>query len=463
MRSTLCAVATDVGGRLVVPQGVQMPLITGVSIDTRTIQAGDLFVPLGGTAQDGHAFVDVAFLHGAVAAFWQQDRGEPPPHPVIVVDDTTVALQRWAKATRQRHAGTFIAITGSNGKTTTKDFIASVLATQYRVHKTQGNYNNELGVPLTLLATPDDAQYVVVEMGMRGIGQIAALSAMTQPHVAVITNIGEAHIAQLGSRENIACAKAEIVTGLLPRGRIVVVAEPLLQPYIQIWETQYDVRTIGGGTYEAQRIVDTRPHETGTFFRLHGISHTFDIPIVGTHHATNALFAIVLGQDAGIPLASIAAGLKHTPLTGMRVEQRRAPNGAMIWNDAYNANPTSVQAAVATAMAQQGYKRKFVILGDMRDLGADAVRWHQEIGQTLCPHDIDYVITYGELAQEISRVAQTRYDAQRVHHFTSIAHLVQWVTAHVHADDLVLIKGSRALQMERIVHAWFAQGNNETT
>lgn len=288
-------------GRLVADEFADVT-ISGVSTDTRTIQQGNLYVPLKGAKFNGHAFVQEAFAKGASAVLWSETEGNPPENaPVIVVDDTLRALQRLAHRYRRQLAVKVIGITGSNGKTTTKDMTAALLATSYKVQKTEGNLNNHIGVPLTLLRLAEDTEMAVVEMGMSNFGEIELLSNIAEPDAAIITNIGESHLQELGSREGIAQAKLEILSGLRKNGLFVYHGdEPLLTSRVSNLPLPEHVVTFGQEAKNDYYPNAVRMEAKGTTFTINQLpNRTLFIPILGKHHVNNALAAIAVARFLG--------------------------------------------------------------------------------------------------------------------------------------------------------------------
>lgn len=433
----------------------------GVSTDTRSIRKGSLFVPLIGERFNGHAFVGDALAHGACAALWQRDQGEPPEGAaVVVVDDTLSALQRLAAEYRRSLPVKVIGITGSNGKTTTKDMVAVILETTYKVHKTSGNFNNHIGLPLTLLSLEPDTEYAVLEMGMRARGEIELLSAIARPDIALITNIGEAHLLHLGSRDEIARAKLEIVTGMKEDGTVVLPGdEPLIDKYIQevVGSKRFNAVRFGESERCDLSLAQASVGSDATSFTLRGSTREYNIPMLGKHNAVNALAAVAVGRIAGVSEERIAAGLKELVPTGMRIERVAGRNGTTLWNDAYNASPSSMRAALELLAAASVPGRKFAVLADMLELGPDEAAYHRAIGETLTPETIDYVFTYGPLARYIAEGAAARYEAGRVEALDSKQALIRKVEALMGPGDLILVKGSRGMKLEETIQSWQAE------
>ncbi|TVY09599.1 UDP-N-acetylmuramoyl-tripeptide--D-alanyl-D-alanine ligase [Paenibacillus cremeus] len=459
IKRTLAEIAVMAGGRLA--EGTPADLmISGVSKDTRTIGAGNLYVPLIGESFDGHDFVSDAIEKGATAALWQIDHADAPVGvPLVIVDDTLGALQRLAKAYRRELAVRIVGVTGSNGKTTTKDMTAAVLSTGFQVHKTAGNYNNHIGLPLTLLALSEDTEVAVLEMGMSGRWEIDLLSRLAEPEVAIITNIGEAHLLQLGSRKEIARAKTEILAGLRNGGVLVYNGdEPLIEEVLpemaesgRMQNGSYSKIRFGTAADNDLYLKHMRLDAKGTRFTVHSEPEAaFTIPVLGAHNAVNALAAIAVGRHFGLSDEQIAAGLESAVMTGMRIEVMQTPSGITLLNDAYNASPTSMRAAIELLHEMKGYHKKFAVLGDMLELGDQEAEFHREVGTWLDPQEIQAVFLFGPLSQHTAAGVQEHFDGERVKHYTDKAELAEALSQVAAAQDLVLIKGSRGMKMEQV-------------
>ncbi|AJY76365.1 UDP-N-acetylmuramoyl-tripeptide--D-alanyl-D-alanine ligase [Paenibacillus beijingensis] len=488
----LKAIARMCGGRILPEREMEEegPQIKGVTTDSRSVEAGQLFVPLSGDNFDGHDYVESAFAKGAAASLWQEDRPVPPSltgHALIAVEDTLGALQRLASAYRDELGVKVIGITGSNGKTTTKDMVAAALGAELKVHKTAGNLNNHIGLPLTVLRMEESAQAAVLEMGMSGFGEIMLLSRIAKPDVGIITNIGDAHLLQLGSRANIAKAKLEITAGLKPGGLLLYNGdEPLLAEQLKTAPLPEGVRlqTFGGGESCDWRAADTELRldsssfvversarmemEANASIPLGGTAavevktpvdgnqeqQRVTIPVPGRHNINNALAAIAAAFAFGVPAAAAARGMAVMQLTGMRIQPVKAFNGATVLNDAYNANPTAVRAAIDLVEQLGGFRRKWVVLGDMLELGPQEAELHREIGAYVTPAKADAVLACGELGRHIAAGAeQSLGESGEVRHFADKDALAQWLRGLLDPADLVLVKGSRGMRMEQIVHA----------
>ena len=464
IRRTIAELAMMCGGEPnAAAEAAGQRTVSGVATDSRGLTEGRLFVPLTGERFDGHEYVESCFERGAALALWTRDRPVPEPlaqRLLLFVRDTLEALQKLARANRLELQVKVVGITGSNGKTTTKDLTAAVLAAAYRVHKTEGNLNNHIGLPLTILRMDEDTECAVLEMGMSGFGEIELLAGIALPDIAVITNIGDAHLLQLGSREGIARAKLEIASGLRPGGTMLINGdEPLLTAGIRDAELaegagvqtfgleeghDWSAGSVAVGAKESAFTVQTG----GTSARLGG---AFKIPVPGRHNVSNALAAVAVGALLGLTDDEIRRGLSGARLTGMRIETAAAHNGATILNDAYNANPTAMRAAIALVGELTGFGRKWLVLADMLELGPEEERLHYDTGAAIAPETADRVLTHGTLARHIAEGASARLGAERVAHFDDKAELAAYLREQVAPDDLVLVKGSRGMRMEEIV------------
>ncbi|MCM3571178.1 UDP-N-acetylmuramoyl-tripeptide--D-alanyl-D-alanine ligase [Neobacillus mesonae] len=429
--------------------------ISGVTIDSRKIKPGNLFVPFKGEHVDGHKYVEEAIKKGAAAAFWQQDIPNPPSNlPIIMVDDCLQALQELARHYRQQLDVKVVGITGSNGKTTTKDMTASLLSLKYKVQKTEGNYNNHLGLPLTVLGLSEDTDVAVLEMGMSGRGEIEFLTKLACPDAVVITNIGESHLLDLGSREAIAEAKLEILQGLKPGGLAVLHGdEPLLMERINQYKGNIELQTFGRTDKNNLYPIEIIQLDQGNRFKINTSSETFELPVLGTHNILNALASMLIAHYFSIPYEDMSEGLLGIKLTNMRMELVEGSHGERIINDAYNASPTSVMAAVELVSNLQGYKQKILVLGDMLELGPEEEQYHVKVGAGLNSEHIDLLFTYGKLGTHIANAAKQVLGETRVFSFLDKNELIQKLEQFVNEDTLVLVKASRGMKLEDVVKA----------
>lgn len=424
-------------------------VVEGVSKDTREDMSGKLYIPIIGENFNGHAFVrDAIEKNGAVASFWQKDQPEPPADlNLIFVDDTIEALQHLASSYRNEIGMKVVGITGSNGKTTTKDMVTSVLETSFRVHKTAGNYNNHIGLPLTILSMKEDTQVAVLEMGMSGFGEIELLSNIAKPDAAIITNIGESHMQDLGSREGIAEAKLEIASGLKPDGKLIINGdEPLLTERVGGKANVIPFGLKEENKYQAR---DIAHKGKGTHFIIEETEYF--IPVLGAHNVTNALAAIIVGELFGVSEEDRKKGLEQLVITGMRNEVVETSGGWTVINDAYNASPTSMRAALDLLGSLSGYGKKIAVLGDMLELGDMERTFHHEIGQYVKDKNVDYVFTFGELGMEIAKGSQEVMEPARVKPFMNKQELTRELLPLLESGDVVMVKGSRGMKLEEVI------------
>ncbi|GAC42918.1 UDP-N-acetylmuramoyl-tripeptide--D-alanyl-D-alanine ligase [Paenibacillus popilliae] len=435
--------------------------VRGVCTDSRSVLPGGLFVPLAGERFDGHAYVEASLRAGAAGALWQVDRTLPGASgPLILVDDTYAALQRLAAAYLAEGQVEVVAVTGSNGKTTTKDLVASVLSQRYRVHKTEGNFNNHIGLPLTVLSMPPETEIAVLEMGMSGRGEIELLSKLARPDVAVVTNIGDAHLLQLGSREEIARAKLEITAGLRVGGLFVCHGdEPLVDLALTEREPGERIRLLRFGLGERCDLRPTRMSGDGSGMAFAVPSaggqgeSVFHIPLLGRHNVMNAMAALAVGRRFGLTDEQIAAGLVGARISGMRFERHVTPEGWVVLNDAYNASPTSMRAALSVLADMKG-GRRIAVLADMLELGPQEATLHFEIGAELTPDKVDMVLTFGELGRHIAAGARRSLPAEAVRSFQDKMTLKAYLKQEARPGDSVLVKASRGMKLEEVVNDW---------
>ena len=423
-----------------------------VFIDSRQEVKNGLFIPIQGERFDGHDFLLQAIDNGAIAAIWQTGRPLPDrvprDFPVFFVQDTLAALQKAAENYLAFVKPIVIAITGSNGKTTTKDLTASLVSRRYRTFKTQGNFNNHIGLPLTVLGMDSDCQVLILEMGMSGFGEISFLSKLTKPDFAVITNIGDSHLEQVGTREGIATAKLEIVDGLKKEGFLIVDGdEPLLT---KAKNRITSIRTCGYNTDCDVQIVDVVLSEDGQFFSISGEAGRFYLPLLGKHNIKNACYAIVLAKTLGMSAAEIEEGFKQATLTGMRLERLTGKKGALFINDAYNASPSSMKAAIETLDGLEDYPRKIAVLGDMYELGSQEEALHRDVADAVSDR-IDTVITVGEKGRWIGEALKEKGWSGSVYICKTKEEAKPLLERLLSPDTAVLFKASRGMKLETLV------------
>ncbi|MCM3389731.1 UDP-N-acetylmuramoyl-tripeptide--D-alanyl-D-alanine ligase [Ureibacillus chungkukjangi] len=432
-------------------------IIKGVSIDTRTISEGDLFIPFRGESVNGHKYVAQAFEKGAAATLWLRDEPNPPTDmPVLFVEDAELALQEMARAYRHEHQAKFIGVTGSNGKTSSKDILASMLTPFYKVQKTIGNFNNQLGVPITILNLDEDTEIAVLEMGMSGFGEIEFLTKLAKPHFAVITNIGEAHMQDLGSREGIAKAKFEIILGLNEDGILFFDGdEPLLQNLVN---SQAQLTSKGFGFNTSNDLVATsiETTEKGSRFTVQGeVNGEFFIPVLGKHQVKNSLNAILLGKNLGLTNEQIREGLSQVSLTDMRMQLVPTEQGILFINDAYNAAPTSMMAAIHFVQSTSLREDKWLVLGDMLELGDDEQKFHEQIANAIDAEAISRVCLYGTRMKWLYEQLKQKFANEYLMHTENdYDQIVDYIKRHANEKSLILLKGSRGMKLETVLNSF---------
>lgn len=431
---------------------------TGVSIDSRSVGAGELFVAIAGPRFDGHDFLAAAAAAGAGGLVVERGRARPagldPNLAVIAVDDTTRALGALAAGHRRRFSGPLVAVTGSNGKTTTKEMCAAALAAAGPCLKNEGNLNNQFGLPLTLLRRTCDVRAVVVELGMNHRGEIAVLAEIARPDVGVITNVGTAHIENLGSQEAIAREKGDLLAALPAEGTAVVNADDL-RAAAQAERTRARVVRFGRGEDADVRAADVRCLDgRGYAFELVAAEGAVAVEVAGLGETTvaNALAAAAAARAAGEPLDAIAAGLARYVPVRRRLERIELPGGVVVIDDTYNANPQSTEAALRLLARLGRGGRAVAVLGHMGELGDRAAAAHREIGRLAARLDVAWIFALGEDAEElVAGAVEAGLDAERARvvrdHDDAAARVEKILAPGVQ----VLVKGSRAMAMERVV------------
>lgn len=430
-------------------------LIEGVSTDSRTIKEGQLFVPLIGERFDGHKFIQQAIEKGAKASLWSKDKPLPEiDFPFILVEDTLTALHQLAKEYRSQLNIKVIGITGSNGKTTTKDITASLLSMKYKTQKTAGNYNNFIGVPLTILNLDEDTEMAVIEMGTEMFGELSTLTSIVKPDVAIITSIGEAHLEHLVTKENVAKAKLEILEGLKPEGVFIYFGDdPTLKKVLKDYPIKH--RTISYGTEEHndyQCKLNSMSHKGLSFTLETPVFKELSLPILGRHNMYNATAAIAAARYFDVPLELIQEGLYQVDKTGLRDELIQA-QGFTILNDSYKSNPDSLLAALDTFYAMENFKQKIAVIGDMLGLGKDEIKAHEKIGLVIDEKQVDYIFTIGPLAKHIGEKAKDRFGKNRIVHSENKEELIDRLKKVIKPKSLILVKASRSLELEKVVEA----------
>ena len=466
IRRDLAWVAMASAGRLV----GEAVTVMGVSTDSRAIKNGNLFIPLVGEQFDGHRFVEAALRNGASAFLW--GTGEEVPSelatvPHVLVKDTLVALQNLAKAYRSELALKVVGVTGSNGKTTTKEMIALVLSQRFRTHKSLGNLNNHIGLPQSILNMPDDTEVAVFEMGMNHAGEIARLAEIAKPDVGVITLIGEAHIGLLGSRVGIAQAKWELIEALPTGGAAFLPAE---EPLLETLSLPHSVAayTFGEAAAADVRLLDyvaSPPAlaniDVAVGDRLGAAAGTIELPILGRHLANDALAAIAVGKWFGVSLAESARALAEYRADPLRLSVMTLGDRLFLINDAYNAAPASIEGAFGVIKELPADVR-IVVLGDMLELGEHAEDLHRKVGAMLAGHGVSELVAVGDLANWYIQGARDNLRNMHVYMAADAVaaadYLIPRLTSHLKKGKTcaVLLKGSRKVGLEQVARVLLA-------
>ncbi len=461
MPATAEEIARVVMGTLLSPPRDRRRRFKGVSTDTRTLAAGDVFIALRGKRHDAHSFLGEALERGAGALLvsraeqdllrlaWEKGAA------VVRVRGTMAALRRLAAWQRERSAARVVAITGSTGKTLTKDLTASVLSRAGRTVWARGSFNNEIGVPLTMLEVSPRTEFLVLEMGARGMGHIRELCATARPEVGVVTNIGVAHLRFFRTRDNLARAKAELLESLPRSGRAVINGDDdyagLLRekspcPVMSFgYSSRCEVRARDEEVDEAGRAVFTLSVRGGGGTRVR-------LPLPGRHNVYNALAAAAVGKIMGVDMAGIVEGLQDAETTGWRMEMITRPDEITIINDAYNANPVSMRSALMALGDISRDRRAIAVLGDMGELGPVSEKAHEELGRMAVEYGTDILITVGRKTRRTAQAAcEQGLPRGSVFATDGVDKAAEILRAIIEPGDVVLIKGSRFLGLERLV------------
>ena len=424
--------------------------LRNAEFDSRLIESGDLFVPLKG-ARDGHDFIATAFAQGAVATLSERPVAEGP---YILVDDVLTAFQRLAQYYLEKMQVDVLAVTGSNGKTTTKDMLAQLLATSYKTYKTQGNYNNEIGLPYTVLHMPEDTEKLVLEMGQDHLGDIHLLSELAKPKTAIVTLVGEAHLEFFGSRAEIAQGKMQIADGLRKDGLLIVPVDKIVNEFLPA-----DCKLVRFGPDADIFLTRLEERKDSLSFECNFLEQRIDLPVTGKYNATNAMIAAYAALQEGVSETAIAQAFSKLELTRNRTEWKKAANGADILSDVYNANPTAMRLILetfSTIPANPG-GRKLAVLADMKELGADSKSMHGSMITSLNPEIVTELFLYGQDMEALYDYAKEIYPPGRVHYFIKndekdqFEQLTKAVREKLTPADQILLKGSNSMNLAKLV------------
>ena len=424
--------------------------LRNAEFDSRLIESGDLFVPLKGE-RDGHDFIPTAFAQGAAATLSERPVAEGA---YILVDDVLTAFQRSAQYYLEKRQVDVLAVTGSNGKTTTKDMLAQLLATTYKTYKTQGNYNNEIGLPYTVLHMPEDTEKLVLEMGQDHLGDIHLLSELAKPKTGIVTLVGEAHLEFFGSRAEIAQGKMQIADGLRKDGLLIVPADKIVNEFLPA-----DCKLVRFGPDADIFLTRLEERKDSLSFECNFLEQSIDLPVTGKYNATNAMIAAYAALQEGVSEEAIAQAFSELELTRNRTEWKKAGNGADILSDVYNANPTAMRLILetfSTIPANPG-GRKLAVLADMKELGADSKSMHGSMITSLNPEIVTDLFLYGQDMEALYDYAKEIYPPGKVQYFVKndekdqFEQLKQAVREKLTPADQILLKGSNSMNLAKLV------------
>ncbi len=425
--------------------------VQGVFTDTRAPKTGGLFVALKGENFDAHDFIEAAKKAGAAAALVTRPLAIDIPQ--VIVSDTMLALGDLASAVRAQRRARVVGITGSNGKTTVKTLLASILQLHGNTHVNAGNLNNEIGLPLSLLSLPEDAEFAVLEMGAGKHGDIAYLAAIARPDVGLVNNVAPAHLERMGSLEGIAETKGALYTSLPAQGLVVINADDAFATFFGNLAGSRRVIRFGANADVRAENIQLGAHARFTLVANSERSE-ISLPLNGRHNVQNALAAATCAIALDVPLARIKQGLEAAPAVKGRLQRYAMPGGWTLIDDSYNANPGSTAAAISTLVSEDG--EAWLVLGDMRELGNDARALHAQTGKLAHDSGIARLYTVGELS-----AAAAKAFGETANHFDDQASLIAALAADVKPGIHVLVKGSRGSAMEHVVHA--LRGENAKT
>jgi UDP-N-acetylmuramoyl-tripeptide--D-alanyl-D-alanine ligase len=430
--------------------------VRSVSTDSREVTEGSLFIALPGDRTDGHRFVDQAYAGGAAGAIVGEAVDGAVPGPLVRVHSTSEALMRLAADERRSMTATVVGITGANGKTSTKDLTQAIAKTRFRVHASPGSFNNEIGLPLTLLGAAPDTEVLVAEMGARRLGDVKLLSGIARPDVVVVTNVGVAHIEVFGSWASIVEASAEPIDALDPDGLAILNAD---DPIVIAYGDRCPGRVV---TFGSRAHVDVRAEDVSlspdgrASFRV--VTDGSEVPVTlavpGEHMVSNALAAVAVGRELGVALDEAAVALSGAGVSRWRMETFTTSAGVRVLNDAYNANPESTAAALRTARWMAGTERLIAVLGEMAELGPISEGEHDHVGELAARIRVDRLITVGGAAHAIARAAiREGMGPEDVVTFDTPEEALDDVRRSAAAGDLILFKGSRVAGLETLAEA----------
>ena len=449
MKWPLAAVAGAMNARPGPESFAGQGVAEGWSVDTRTQSVGDVYFALRGEVHDGHGFVPAALEKGAAAVVVDHDLGAARQ---MTVPDTLAGLQQLAAWARREWGGTVVGVTGSAGKTTTKDAIAHVLATALAVGRTAGNFNNHVGVPLSILRLPEDCRVAVLEMGMNHAGEIRALAAIARPQIGVVTNVGYAHVEAFGSIEGVARAKRELIEALPADGTAVLNAD---DERVARFRETHPGPSITFGFSEGAAVRGEELESANGWTRFRVEETVFETPLAGRHGVLNCLAALAVARAFGIPMGRLGEAVRTLAAGRMRGE-RLEHAGVTVWNDCYNANPEAMRAMIDVLAATPAAGR-IAVLGEMLELGAAAERLHREVGRYAAARGIDLLAGVRGAARHVVEEARRAGMAESAAvFFETPEEAGEFVRGQARAGDAVLFKGSRGVAMERALERFLS-------
>ena len=449
---TIKDIVTCTGGKLIT--GNDNLVCKTFSKDTRTIKEGDIYIGIKGENFDGNVFWKKALDNGAMGVivqnieFNENDIETYQEKVIIEVEDTLQALYKLASYKRDIYDVPVIAITGSVGKTSTKDLVSNVVAQKYKICKTIGNNNNNIGMPFTILNAPNDIEAFVLEMGMNHFGEIHLLSKIAKPNICIITNIGTSHIGNLGSRENILKAKLEILDGAKNPYMVINNDNDLLHKWYEENKDKIKIKTYGINEKSDTQAKDIQLYEDGREYtiNLNNKNEKIKVPVGGEHFVLNSLCAIEVGELLDIQNDDIKRGIETFSLTKNRMEIIELKNGIKLINDAYNSSVESVKASLAY-MNHMKANRRIAVLGDILETGEFALALHKEIGKIVCENQVDMLICSGENAKYIVESAKENgFDEKNIYYFEDKGEIVELLKQMIQAEDVILFKASNGMR-----------------
>ena len=449
---TLTKIAEAVNGKLVLAQGSEALKdreIMGVVNDNRKVEKDFLFVPMVGARVDGHDFIQDAFSKGALASLSEREL-EGATDPYIIVEDTKVALKQIATAYRMELSIPVIGVIGSVGKTSTKEMLASVLGVKFNVLKTEGNFNNEIGLPLTICRITDEHQVAVVEMGISDFGEMHRLGDIAKPDMVVMTNIGQCHLEFLKTRDGILKAKTEVFEHMAPNGVVILNGDDDKLVNADTLGRKKVFYGMNGQEFSGSNVSAEGVSATKATLNIAGTEFAVTIPLPGSHNVMNALAAAAAGRELGLTIEEIKKGIENAGTIAGRNNVITIRDITII-DDCYNANPVSMKASIQVLGKAPG--RTIAVLGDMGELGDDERALHYEIGQSLEENHIGYVFTVGSLSEEINSSLKQKNSSCMAHHYRNVEDMLSDLLPIIRGGDTILVKASHFMNFSTVVEA----------